>query len=532
MLNEMTGADEDLKPMALRVLASQLSGKAPRDNKTAAAAVAFLPQLRTIIESSNDQALTHAAIQCIDRITEAYGRKNVDQIVEIAAFLAEEETTTRMSEQLSIATLLCLASLLDVIKEGAVPIVIVTLERALAALTGSDIQNTHPEVYHAACAVISALLSHVSYMVEEDAVQRVLAAVIGNKVVLKHTSAREARKDTLDLVARRVDVEISIACLKILWQDAVHDDPRVESYLSVFSTAVNHHPKASIMRSADFVSSFILEVLDTQPTPFIASSTNATTLSFVYKLNDTTFRPIFSSWMDWAATPARQLSLFSLLTHFFSTLKSIVTSYASYTLLLANSVLELFTTTSPPVIGTDSQTLYTNVMTALIAMLEHDADAFFANPSHFQPLATNLLAQLPLFSYNMLRKQGFSHTIPTVVALASAVQDTPSHLLFINHALCQLRHHESSHVRLASISTHVALTESEEVGDEWIATVVQGAHNGEAATEAGSRGNGGSGETMIYVSEMLEDDDEEVERLVRKWVRNVRERVGEEVFET
>ena len=115
--------------------------------------------------------------------------------------------------------------------------------------------------------------------------------------------------------------------------------------------------------------------------------------------------------------------------------------------------------------------------------------------------------------------------------------------------LAQLRHHESAQVRLASIRTHIAITESEEGGEEWVGNVVSGTAGigvGEAVASSagfgadgvdveigGSKrgGVGGSGETMIYVNEMLEDDSEEVEREVRRWVRMVREMVGEDVFE-
>jgi len=52
------------------------------------------------------------------------------------------------------------------------------------------------------------------------------------------------------------------------------------------------------------------------------------------------------------------------------------------------------------------------------------------------------------------------------------------------------------------------------VGSEWVDDVVQG-----------------GGETMVYVNEMLEDDDEDVEREVRRFVRKVREMTGEDLFE-
>ena len=36
---------------------------------------------------------------------------------------------------------------------------------------------------------------------------------------------------------------------------------------------------------------------------------------------------------------------------------------------------------------------------------------------------------------------------------------------------------------------------------------------------------------MICVNEMLEDEDADVEKLVRRWVNAVRDKVGEDVFE-
>lgn len=100
-------------------------------------------------------------------------------------------------------------------------------------------------------------------------------------------------------------------------------------------------------------------------------------------------------------------------------------------------------------------------------------------------------------------------------------------------------------MRLSSIRTLAALSADEEIGDDWIANTIgvgSGSHTdpaGDGSSGGGSgdrggmpRGGGSSaGQVMIYVNEMLEDDDEEVEMEVRRWVQSVRERVGEDVFE-
>lgn len=106
--------------------------------------------------------------------------------------------------------------------------------------------------------------------------------------------------------------------------------------------------------------------------------------------------------------------------------------------------------------------------------------------------------------------------------------DSPSTHTTLTHHIVQLKSASSAHVRGASIQTLIALTEDEELGDEFTSNVIGiGAGEGE-----GARGGGGSvGEIMVYVNEMLEDDDESVEHDVRRWVQLVRAKVGEDVFE-
>ena len=68
-------------------------------------------------------------------------------------------------------------------------------------------------------------------------------------------------------------------------------------------------------------------------------------------------------------------------------------------------------------------------------------------------------------------------------------------------------------MRLASVKCQQALTDNEDVGEEWLNNVLRG------------------GEGLVYVNEMLEDDDEDVEREVRRWVRRAREVLGEDILE-
>jgi U3 small nucleolar RNA-associated protein 10 len=161
---------------------------------------------------------------------------------------------------------------------------------------------------------------------------------------------------------------------------------------------------------------------------------------------------------------------------------------------------------------TDTLSLWLATLSMLREAFTHDADAFFASPSHFDNLAPTLVLQLRLSASESLAQHVFSNVIPTIVALATAVVDNPAHLKTINHHICTLRRSESTAVRMASVKCQAALTQSEELGTDWAENCIR------------------AGEGLVYANEMLEDDDEDVAKEVRRWVLSVNETLGEDIL--
>lgn len=562
LLEELADSDSSLRPKAIRILATRLALKGSTDPATATVALSFLARLESIITTTEDSALKFSAIECIDHICTKYGRRDLDSIISSAAVLAGDAGLGSEDDSIRTVAALSLGTMLDILKEAAVPVVPTALAKAFSMIDQSIASAAFNERLHdPAFSLIGSIAHSIPFMISEEGLDRIVAVSAKSASSSLPGASVTARESCLKEVARKVDIEALVGSLSREWDNIIKDGTEaVLATVSMFRDAMNFHTKTAIARSADDISSFLLQAFDLRRTQLsqeatsrftasdivqIESSLNELTLGFIYKLSDTTFRPLFTTWVDWA-TKARDLSiastglplaklhrqttLTSFFEEFFSTLKSIVTSYATYLIGPANEALAEFASFIPT--DSTSLALYTNMLAALRASFIHDADAFYAAPSHFEPLAKNLVSQLHLASQKALRPMIFDRVIPTLVILASAVQDTPGHHLAINHYLAQLRHADSSHVRLASIRTHMAITEDEDVGDEWVNNVVSGTVSSDALLEGGKAGVGGAGETMIYVNEMLEDDEEEVEREVRKWVRIVRERIGEEVFET
>lgn len=555
--------DHDLQPLALRVLASQLQHNAPRDTHTRSEAIAFLPTLEELITTTEKEALRHASISCMDRIVEVYGRKSPEAVLSASSTLVESEHGLSSKDpRTQLMSLLCLASMMEALKESAVPLVPTSMTKSLAILehTLQD-KGRGVDLHNAVFAFLSALIAHVPFMLSDDNVVDMLKVTYKSSVKILDGSSQEARKDTLTLLAHKLEISTITSGLTAALPDVVadFDDEAIAQLLGVLLQAIERNSKSVVIQSSDAISSLLLRILDThrlvpssKPLSAISAKMNSISIAFIYKLNNTIFQPMFETWIDWAtkgtdlvdedfspvAKTARLVSLFDLLTHFFSSLKSIVTSYASYILEPANAVLSTMYASASDErseIMADELALYASTLHMLTAALAHDqgtvdegsqdADdpGFFTR--HFEPLANNLMEQLSLSgARNKSLRKAVSNLVPrTIIALATATMDTPSRHQTINHALCQLRHHDNTAVRLAGIRMNLAITEDEAVGDEWINNIVVGS--------SGEGGVGGAGETMVYVNEALEDDDEEVEREVRRWVRLVREKVGEDVFE-
>lgn len=534
----------------LLVLEARLSIAATRDSRSRVAALTMLPILTAMINDEAHDGVKHGAIRCIDRISELYGRRDPAAVVQAATLLSTSSSMNSEKPALQTITLLCLASMLDCAREAMIPVVPNIMSLSTAVLKESLTEDAEDDRLHnAAYALVSAIISNLSFMLSEDDLDSIMKLSAESANAELGQASHAARGDALSLLTRKVDIGKMVSTLQRTWSVAIENGVEAtDQALDALSNSFKRATKASIAAVADQISDLFTQMLDLRRVQFtqrdedsysdeevsaVEAKVNQVAIEFIYKLNDMMFRPILLQWIEWAvkcngissarldrAKMYRQASMFNFLAHFFGTLKSIVTSYANHVLKPAVTALQLSASLAGSTVGAtkaldvDQQMLWVTTCDMVAEACKYDQDAFFSSPSHFPQLADVLVAQLKLASERSLQPDILAHVIPAIVALAFATADTVSHLKVINHRICQLRHSEAVGVRMASIQAQHALVESEDVGEEWVSSVVQG-----------------GGETMVYVSEMLEDDDEDVEREVRKWARIVREKVGEDLFE-
>jgi len=124
----------------------------------------------------------------------------------------------------------------------------------------------------------------------------------------------------------------------------------------------------------------------------------------------------------------------------------------------------------------------------------NDSSDFWQSPTHFDPLLPALLTILPKFS---------ELAIPCLTELAAAAQ-SEEHSKSINAGILVLMRDESEATRLAAIRAMMGLYGR--LGEDWLGLLP---------------------ETVPFIAELMEDDDETVERETQRLIKRIEEYLGE-----
>ncbi|KAI1074688.1 hypothetical protein F5B20DRAFT_428328 [Whalleya microplaca] len=509
-----------LRRKVLRAVEVRIDEESQADANSRSALLAFLPHLTAIIRDFEDMAYKHVAVGCVDKISEKYGKKDPEAVAAAASTIASDHCLGQNDDRLRIMALLCLASLVDVLQDGLVPVLPSAIPKTLSYLTESITGETKkPELHNAGYAFMAALSQHLPYMLSGSYLGQLLAVSNASAKANLGSEANDSRLQCLQLLAKQVDAKTMFAALEQNWSAAADSGfIATREYLDILGITIDKHSKTDIAKNVTSLSAIFLNAFDLRRQesskgdasesfmrhiPRIEETIHNVALRMIYKLNDAAFRPIFSQLMDWATSlpkkdatgrNLRLLSVYGFLLSFFSSLKSIVTSYASY---IINSAVEVLSTASPK--KAEERELWRKVLQTLAKCFEHDQDDFWQAPAHFSAVAPALTAQFAHAASVDLT----ADLVPTIVELAAAA-DSPEHQKELNGPLLRLLRAEQTPVRLAAVRCEQALTNR--LGEEWLSMLP---------------------EMLPYISELQDDDDEEVERETHRWIVGIEGVLGE-----
>lgn len=543
--NLLDRPDIVIRRKVLRALQVRIEREGQADAQSRTALLAFLPQLTAIIRTSDDMTYKYVAVECVDVIAQKYGKKDPEAVSAAAMTIAGDQCLGQSDVRLRSLGLLCLASLVDVLQDGMVPVLPAATPKCLAYLKESIVDAAKNAALHNACyTFMHALAQHLPYMLSGSILQQLLAVSSESAAAELDADASDSRVQCLQFLAKTVDAKAIFAALEANWVvaadrgfnvSAVLPDAKIHTalihqqatmeYLDILGLAIDKHSKSDISKNVSSLQNIFLSALDLRRADHgrgevsknsarniarIEDTVNAVALRMIYKLNDAAFRPIFSSLMDWSVGPdlaqsdvvgrnLRLLGVFSFLLSFFDSLKSIVTGYASYMVDPAVATLQRL----DPKQGGEQKDLWRKILSTLAKCFEHDQDDFWQAPAHFSAVAPVLTGQV-LHASSAGGADVVAHDlVPALVELAAAA-DSQDHHKELNAALLRHLRSESAAVRLAAVRAEQKLTER--LGEDWLAMLP---------------------EMLPYISELQEDDDEDVERETQRWIVGIEGILGE-----
>lgn len=227
--------NDDLRRKVLRLLDSRLEQTHANDKETQSRVLAFLSTLIDIIEKSEDVLLKHAAVACIGRVADGYGRKNPNSLIPAARTVSSSRCIGKTDQRLRVMGVLCLASMADVLDQAIIPVLPETVPRSFELLNFSlEIGKEQPELHDAVYSLISSLLVHVPFMISDDYLNNILQLSFKSSSSDLPDESHENRVEALQLLAQRVEVDEVFKAIERNWDSATSKGPQVRPFSQNF----------------------------------------------------------------------------------------------------------------------------------------------------------------------------------------------------------------------------------------------------------------------------------------------------------
>ncbi|KAM0713461.1 hypothetical protein Q7P37_010423 [Cladosporium fusiforme] len=467
-----------------------------------------LPNCTAFIVPSQPISVRRAAIECVDGIAEKYGKLDRSACAAAAEVVAGSAALGTAEGGLRVTSLLCLASMVESLAEELMGLVPTVLDTALGYVESGD-AGEFGQMRDAVFTFLNALLDTLPFTLSQTYLDRAITAAA--KSIHQDGERVWAVQQFSALAAKKVAFPDLCTSLARVWESVTRFGG--ESMLlcvEMLQQAIKTHTKANVTRNATALFPTVLKAFDLRRVLSEDEGNDAfdlvgeTAMDMTLKLNDTTFRPFFMRLVTWAADELpksdstgktlRGVALYDFAYRLFEQLGGLVTSYSGVVLENVVAILSAADSASQ-----EGRELLAHTLRAMQSSFSHDQDDFWSAPQHFDAIRSPLIS---LLASSTALSAG--SIIPAITAFADSVSASADNLKTLNTEIMALLKHENEEVRLAAVQCERAVTQG--LGFEWLNLLP---------------------EMLPVISELLEDDNEEVERECLAWVREIEGVTGE-----
>ncbi|TGZ82115.1 hypothetical protein EX30DRAFT_318094 [Ascodesmis nigricans] len=497
------------------------------DDASRAAILSLSSRIARLIPAAfTSNELKADAILCLQAVTIKFGRSDLNTIASLADTVVGPGALGNTDTGLRVLSLVTLTHMTTALGGRIVPVLPKSMPAVITYLqtATANPDETQRLLHNAAFRYIQELINTVpSFMTTYLPKLLPLVAESAKHEVFQELTAAEVREDFLDALAEKLEFKAVITAFTKTWPVICNaGDEAMEEAAETVQKAVENSSKSTVQKASSSLLTFFINALDVRRVEGLDQDSGdveeletlvvKAILDMVYKLNDSIFKPMFIRFVEWAVEDLkgsdevgclkRTITLWKLLGVLSENLKALVTDYFSHPLPAAIS----FLSTPPPPPSSPISSLVLTATTTILsslttAFITDDRD-FWLSPTHFTPLLPCLLS---LLTHPSTYTYTFTTTsvIPAIVELAIAAM-SEDHSKQMNQGLLKLCRDENWEIRLSAVT---ALKEVwTRVGEDWMALLP---------------------ESVPVIAELLEDDEEAVERETQRWIAEVEGFLGE-----
>ncbi|XP_014553362.1 hypothetical protein COCVIDRAFT_29399 [Bipolaris victoriae FI3] len=513
----LSSTDSHVQVAAVKSVELRAGTAKQNDRKSVEALISFLPSVQTLLQQTSEMDAKMVSVSCIDRIIERFGKKDVSAVSSVAQTIAGPESLSSSDDRIRILSLICLTSVIDVLEDEAISLLPTIVPIAFEYLSNA-IDEEKAGLHNAVFTLLANIVDRLGYMFSREYLDTALRLSQRSAAADLEDACDETRASFYQSVSQHLSGQEVFSSIKTTWSNAASQgfDALFEQ-LQLLQSTINAQTKAKLVKASSPLFSLFLqtfrmrdtlqseteEEIDEEETEQLEATLIESVIAMVLKLSDATFRPFFVQLVDQEgplpAKPERAITFYKFLAAFFDKFKSLVTSYSSYIIEPAAKILTHLAKNDTEV------ATRTAVLSALQKSFQHDQDGFWQAPSHFGTIMPPLLSLLSLPSASSSTPENnTNNVIPTITDLAAASSSSMENHREMNTTLLKNMRSEDRNTRLATVLCEQSLTRR--LGEEWLGLLP---------------------EMLPFISELMEDDDEIVERECQRWKNGMEEILGE-----
>lgn len=182
----------------------------------------------SIIEDSSHVFLRKAAMKCMDLIIEKFGKKDIAVVTTAATKISGPQCLEATDASIQISSLICLATIVEVLREAFIPMIPAVLPKVMDHLAASIEEGVeNPRLHNAIYTFVTALLVYLPWIVRGASLDRLLKLSYESANAEIGDACDQLRSDALQLAAKSVEPKECLLALDRTWTIAMAEGPLV-----------------------------------------------------------------------------------------------------------------------------------------------------------------------------------------------------------------------------------------------------------------------------------------------------------------